>query len=69
MNRSPLLQSSAGYYDCQLSKARRSHEQLSSCLIVTISPPEISRALLLMTSKVDKLQLASDAVARHNNTS
>ena len=43
--------------------------QLSSFTMATISSPAISRALLPMTSKADKLPLETEPVARHNNTS
>jgi len=36
--------------------------------MVTISSPTISRALLLMTSKTNKLPLETKPVARDNNT-
>ena len=67
------------YYDCQLSKARRSfgddvldlklrccHGQLSLFSMVTISSPAISRALLPMTLKADKLPLETKPDARDN---
>ena len=68
------------YYDYQLSKAWRSfgdevlalklrcyQGQISSFPMVTISSLTISRALLLMTSKADKLPLEAKPVARDNN--
>ena len=64
----------------QLSKARQSfgrdvldlklrccYGQLSSFPMVTISSPAISRALLPVTSKVDKLPLPTEPVARDNS--
>jgi len=82
VNRSSLLPRSVAYYDSQLSKARRSfgdevldlklrccHGQPSSCPMATILSPTISRALLPMTSKADKLLLESEPVARDNKTS
>ena len=67
------------YYDYQLSKAWRSfgdevlalklgcyQGQISSFPMVTISSLTISSALLLMTSKADKLPLETKPVARDN---
>ena len=70
------------YYDYQLSRARRRfgdevldlklrccHWQLSSFPMVTIPWPAISRALLPMTSKADKLPQETEPVAHDNNAS
>ena len=43
--------------------------QLPSFTMAAISSPAISRALLPMTSKADKLPLETEPVDRHNNTS